>query len=46
LSADTPAVGKPIIESEVGYHIREGGHSIEPYDWARFLEFAEYHLAK
>jgi hypothetical protein len=23
-----------------------GGHSIEPFDWLRFLEFAEYHLKK
>ena len=45
-SPEPPPVGKPIIESEVGYHVRAGGHSIEPYDWARFLEFAENHLAK
>jgi len=44
-SEQSPPVGKAIIESEVGYHVREGGHSIEPYDWARFLEFAELHLA-
>ncbi len=30
--------------SNVGYHIRAGGHSIEAFDWLRFLEFAEYHL--
>jgi hypothetical protein len=43
-SRESPPVGQPVIESEVGYHIREGGHSISPYDWERFLEFAEYHL--
>ena len=43
-SSESPPVGSAIIKSEVGYHIREGGHSIEPYDWERFLEFAEYHL--
>jgi hypothetical protein len=21
-----------------------GGHSIEPFDWLKFLEFAEHHL--
>ncbi|MGI9243240.1 MAG: alpha/beta hydrolase family protein, partial [Verrucomicrobiales bacterium] len=31
----SPAVGEAIIESDVGYHIREGGHSIEKYDWQR-----------
>ena len=43
-SQDSPAVGKAIIESHVGYHIREGGHSIESFDWKRFLDFADYHL--
>ena len=43
-SQDSPPVGKAIIESHVGYHIREGGHSIESFDWKRFLEFADYHF--
>lgn len=41
---ESPEVGKAIIKSDVGYHIREGGHSIEPWDWDRFLDFADYHL--
>ena len=45
-SESSPPVGKAIIESDVGYHIREGGHSIEMYDWQRFLDFADYHLKK
>jgi hypothetical protein len=40
----SPPVGEAIIRSDVGYHNRPGGHSIEPFDWERFLEFAEYHL--
>jgi len=44
-SPESPPVRQPIVESEVGYHIRDGGHSIEPYDWARFMDFVEYHLA-
>lgn len=43
-SPELPEIRKPIIESKVGYHIREGGHSIEMYDWERFIEFAEFHL--
>lgn len=39
-----PPVGSAIIESHVGYHLREGGHSIEPYDWQKFIEFADHHL--
>jgi hypothetical protein len=45
-SESSPPVGEAIIESDVGYHIRKGGHSIEMYDWERFLDFADYHLKK
>ena len=40
----SPPVGRPILDGDVGYHIREGGHSVEPYDWEQFLEFASRHL--
>jgi len=30
--------------SHVGYHNRAGGHSVEMFDWRKFLEFAESHL--
>jgi hypothetical protein len=43
-SESSPPVGQAIIKSDVGYHIREGGHSIDTYDWQRFLDFADYHL--
>jgi hypothetical protein len=43
-SEPSPPIGEAIIKSEVGYHIRAGGHSIEPFDWQKFLDFAEYHL--
>lgn len=43
-SEESPKVGKAIIKSDVGYHIREGGHSIEAFDWNRFIEFASFHL--
>jgi len=36
-SETTPEVGKAIVESEVGYHIREGEHYIYSYDWGKFL---------
>ena len=25
--------GEPILKSDVGYHVRAGGHSLEPFDW-------------
>ena len=43
-SEASPPVGEAILDRSVGYHIREGGHSIEPYDWDRFLDFADFHL--
>jgi len=43
-SEQSPKVGEPIVESDVGYHFRDGGHSIKPYDWRRFLDFADYHF--
>jgi len=45
-SEESPPVDTAIIESDVGYHIRSGGHSIQPYDWERFLDFADFHLMK
>ncbi len=45
-SEKSPPAGKAIIESDVGYHVRQGGHSIKKYDWLRFMDFADYHLKK
>ena len=45
-SEELPPLGAAIIESDVGYHIRAGGHSVEQYDWQRFMDFADYHLKK
>lgn len=42
----SPPVGQAIIESSVGYHIREGGHSIEMFDWRTFMDFADHHLKR
>jgi len=45
-SIESPPLNQAIIKSDVGYHIREGGHSIQQYDWDQFLNFADYHLQK
>ena len=45
-SETSPPVGEAIVQSDVGYHNRPGGHSIERFDWMKFLEFAEYHLKR
>jgi hypothetical protein len=36
-------VGAALMKSDVGYNVREGGHSVGIFDWLRFVEFAEYH---
>lgn len=42
----SPPLGEAIVDSEVGYHNRAGGHSVEMFDWLRFLDFAERHLGR
>ena len=43
-SPASPEAGVPMAEGEIGYHIREGGHSVELYDWRRFMDFADTHI--
>ena len=45
VSEELPPLGKPIM-NDIGYHVREGGHSVEAYDWERFMDFADMHLKK
>ncbi len=43
-TADLPAVDRPVM-GRIGYHIRSGGHDVKLWDWERYLEFADKHLA-
>jgi hypothetical protein len=45
-SPDFPPPGTVLADGHVGYHVRSGGHSVEPEDWQRFLEFADRHLGR
>jgi hypothetical protein len=40
-----PEVGK-IVDSPLGYWIRNGKHSMTTEDWKVFLDFADKHLGK
>lgn len=39
-SEEQPAVQQP-QHSDVGYHIRSGGHDVTPYDWQCYLDFLD-----
>ena len=38
-----PPIHQPIMNA-VGYHIREGGHTVTEYDWKNYMDFADKHL--
>jgi hypothetical protein len=38
---DMPALDRPLIRGRRGYHVRSGGHNLTPYDWERFMDFAD-----
>ena len=43
-SLSSPEPAQPILDRQIGYHIRPGGHSVADYDWVQFLDFADRHL--
>ncbi|MEM7236059.1 MAG: acetylxylan esterase [Planctomycetota bacterium] len=45
-SIKSPKINKAVLDGSVGYHVREGGHSVEMFDWLRFMDFADRHLKK
>lgn len=38
-----PAPNQPVGDS-VAYHLRTGPHDMTPYDWSRYLDFADRHF--
>ena len=44
-AAEMPPLEQPVM-STIGYHLRPGEHGVFPYDWERFMDFADLHLPK
>lgn len=40
LPDEMPEVNRQIINSNTGFHNREGQHNMTPYDWQQFIRFA------
>jgi len=40
--AEQPAPEKP-VGNFIGYHLRTGKHDLAPYDWERYMDFADQH---
>jgi hypothetical protein len=36
-----PPLRQPLVSGRRAYHVRGGAHNLTPYDWERFLDFAE-----
>ena len=43
--ADMPGTDQPVGRT-IGYHVRNGDHEITPYDWGRYLDFADRQLRR
>jgi hypothetical protein len=41
---EMPPLHQPIL-TDVGYHVRAGGHDVTAYDWGCFLDFVDLHLS-
>jgi hypothetical protein len=39
--SERPAPGRASVEGTIGFHVREGGHQLTAWDWARYLDFAD-----
>ena len=43
-TTEFPAIGRPLHDGAVGYHLRAGEHDLKREDWAHFMDFADVRL--
>jgi dienelactone hydrolase len=43
VSGELPAIEKPVHDGAIGYHVRQGKHGLNEYDWTQFMNFADKH---
>lgn len=43
VSDSFPPADTPLQEGCISYHLRTGKHNLTPYDWARYMDFADRH---
>lgn len=43
-SPNIPSTNEAFNRQTVGYHLKEGKHRIDLYDWQQYLTFAEFHF--
>lgn len=38
-SEEFPEVHHPLLDGDIAYHVRTGGHGLIQYDWEQYLKF-------
>jgi pimeloyl-ACP methyl ester carboxylesterase len=41
-SDQMPRIDIPLVRGRTAYHVRSGIHNLTPYDWSKFMDFADH----
>jgi hypothetical protein len=45
-TTEHPQAGSVLADGDIGYHLRPGSHDVLPWDWDRFMDFANRHYGR